>query len=441
MIVKLRSLVAAARSSEFGRNAIWFTGLSAFERIIAVTQTILISRALGITEYGVYGLLFGTIGFIASVAGLQMGLTATVFVAKYRDAEKAKAAAIIAIATRFGLIIAIVVLLVALPFGERLSELLLGSVRYQVPILLGIVFVGSTVMSGVQDGVAQGFEIFGTLAKLKIVTSALTLTLIFPAAKYLGLIGVLCAILSGLFLKYLILEILVRKSRSKHQIPRKGTGVSFIRLVSGFAFPSMAVSLTVGFITWMGMLLLSRQVAGFDGVAIVNTGLQWRGPVLMLAASLGSVAVPAFSRLEGGDDLAGSRKLRQTLILINLIISAALSVAVIVGSGYIMKLYGSEFAQGRLAFCLVVMSTVPTVVANVYMQQLVGAARMWRQVWLQGPYVIVLAASFLILVPRYQAAGYSVSLLIASLIFLSNVLLMDYLERRRNASAKSTVNS
>jgi hypothetical protein len=60
---------------------------------------------------------------------------------------------------------------------------------------------------------------------------------------------------------------------------------------------------------------------------------------------------------------------------------------------------------------------------------------------LQGPYVIVLAASFLILVPRYQAAGYSVSLLIASLIFLSNVLLMDYLERRRNASAKSTVNS
>lgn len=440
MSVKLQSLVSRARSSEFGRNAIWFTGLSAFERVIAVIQTILISRALGITEYGVYGLLFGTIGFIASVAGLQMGLTATVFVAKYRVAEKAKAAAIITIARRFALIIAVFVVLVAAPFSETLSELLLGSARYQVPILLGIVFVGSTILSGVQDGIAQGFEIFGTLAKLKITTSALTLALIYPAAKHFGLIGVLCVILSGLFLKYLILELLVRRSRSDHQIPGSGSGVSFVRLISDFAFPSMAVSLAVGFVTWMGLFLLSKQAAGFDGVAIVNTGLQWRGPVLLLAASLGSVAVPAFSRLEGGSDTAGSRKLRRTLILVNLAVSAAASVLVVAGSGFVMNLYGSGFAQGRLAFCLIVLSTVPTVVANVYMQQLVGAARMWRQLWLQVPYLIVLAGGFLILVPRYDSMGYSVSLLMGSLILLSNVLLMDCLEARRHARAGGKLN-
>lgn len=439
MILKLRSLIALATGSEFGRNAIWFTGLSAFERLIAVIQTILISRALGITEYGVYGLIFGTIGFIASVAGLQMGLTATVFVAKYRVAEKAKAAAIITIARRFGLVIAVAVALVAAPFSENLSEFLLGSARYQLPILLGIVFVGSTVLSGVQDGIAQGFEIFGTLAKLKIATSALTLALIFPAAKHFGLNGVLCVILAGLLLKYLILELLIRRSRSNHQIPSSGSGVSFVRLVSRFAFPSMAVSLAVGFVTWMGLFLLSKQAAGFDGVAIVNTGLQWRGPVLLLAGSLGSVAVPAFSRLEGESDSAGSRKLRRTLILLNLAVSAVASIVVVAGSGFIMSLYGSGFAQGRLAFCLIILSTVPAVVANVYMQQLVGAARMCRQVWLQVPALIVLGAGFLILVPRYHAVGYSISLLIGSLIFLSNVLIMDYLEsRRRHVRTEST---
>lgn len=440
MIVKLRSLVSAAGSSQFGRNAIWFTGLSAFERVLAVIQTVLISRALGITEYGVYGLLFGTIGFIASVAGLQMGLTATVFVAKYRVAEKAKAAAIITIVRRFALIIAILVVLVSAPFSETLSELLLGSAWYQVPILLGIIFVGSTILSGVQDGIAQGFEIFGALAKLKIATSALTLALIFPAAKNFGLNGVLCVILSGLFLKYLILELLVNRSRSNHQIPGSGAGVSFVRLVSDFAFPSMVVSLAVGFVTWMGLFLLSKQAAGFDGVAIVNTGLQWRGPVLLLAASLGSVAVPAFSRLEGGSDTAGSRKLRRTLILLNLAVAAIASIVVVAGSGLIMKLYGSGFAQGRLAFCLIVSSTVPTVVANVYMQQLIGAARMWRQFWLQAPYLIVLAGGFIILVPRYHTMGYSISLLIGSMIFLSNVLLMDHLEARRHARADSVEN-
>ena len=92
--------------SEFGRNAFWFTALSAFDRVIAVVQTVVISRTLGITEYGVYGLLFGTIGLVASIVGMQMGLTATVFVAKFRVSDKAKAAAVISIVGRFGLIVA-----------------------------------------------------------------------------------------------------------------------------------------------------------------------------------------------------------------------------------------------------------------------------------------------------------------------------------------------
>ena len=84
LISRVWARACSFSGSDFGRNAIWFTGLSAFERVFAVTQTVLIARALGITEYGVYGLLFGTIGFVASVVGLQMGLTATVFVARYR---------------------------------------------------------------------------------------------------------------------------------------------------------------------------------------------------------------------------------------------------------------------------------------------------------------------------------------------------------------------
>ena len=118
VIAKLWAQVRSAFRTEFGRNAIWFSGLSAFDRVIAVVQTVVISRALGITEYGVYGLLFGTIGFVASVAGMQMGLTATVFVAKYRIVEKAKAAAVISIVGRFGLVITTIFVAASLPFSS-----------------------------------------------------------------------------------------------------------------------------------------------------------------------------------------------------------------------------------------------------------------------------------------------------------------------------------
>ena len=193
----MQSRVLSATRSEFGRNATWFTALSAFERVIAVVQTVIIARVLGITEYGVYGFLFGTIGFVASVVGLQMGLTATVYVARYRGTEKAKASAVITIVGRFGWAVGAVFVVLAAPFSPALATFFLGSGQYQLPMALGIVFVGATIVSGIQEGVAQGFEIFRSLAKIKIFSSLLTLAAIAPMASYFGLVGVLAAVLGG----------------------------------------------------------------------------------------------------------------------------------------------------------------------------------------------------------------------------------------------------
>src|SRR5688572_10498339 len=101
LIGRVLARIQAASRSSFGRNAAWLTSLTGFERVMAVVQSALVSRAIGITEYGVYMLLFSTIGLVASSVALPMGLVGTVFVSKYRDTEKAKAGAVIAIVTRF----------------------------------------------------------------------------------------------------------------------------------------------------------------------------------------------------------------------------------------------------------------------------------------------------------------------------------------------------
>ena len=54
---RLSAWVQAQFQSEFRRNALWFTGLTGFQRVAAMVQTILIARALGITEYSSYGLM------------------------------------------------------------------------------------------------------------------------------------------------------------------------------------------------------------------------------------------------------------------------------------------------------------------------------------------------------------------------------------------------
>ncbi|MFT3755266.1 MAG: oligosaccharide flippase family protein [Pseudoxanthomonas sp.] len=430
MISNLRSLL----SSDFGSKAGWLISLSAFERGIAVIQTVLIARALGITDYGIYGLLFGTIGFVASVIGLQLGLTATVHVAMYKDKEKEKAAAVISMIRRLGLFLSLGAVAVVLPMAARISEFLFGSPGFELVVSLGIVFVAATIICGIQDGVAQGFEVFGAIAKTKIATTCLSFALVYPAAKWMGIAGILLALLLGLALKYALLWRILLLKRAEYGIPAVGGGVSLKALIGRFALPSMAVSLVTGCATWVGTLQLSRQGQGFDAVAMVNTGLQWRGPVLLLAASLGGVAVPAFSRLVSSGNGAHVAKFRNSLLVLNgggTIFLVGMLVALSVP---ILRAYGPGFDQGAVAFSLVLLSTVPTIIAGVFMQELVGSARMWRQFWIHVPFVVVLMVCFHTLIPRFGANGYAIALLAGGLVFMLSALVADRLWKPATAS-------
>lgn len=433
-----RSLRAKTRSiyaSEFRRNAVWFTLLSGMERGIAVVQTILISRALGIAEYGVYGLLFGTVGFAASVAGLQMGLTATVFISKYRASEKEKAAAVVSIVQRFGWIVGLLFVVCMLPWSRQLADLLLGDSEYQTAITLGAVFVAASIVSGVQDGIAQGFEMFGFLAKLKIATSAMLLVVIFPVAKTYGLTGVLLVLLGGIFMKWLALHAAVRIRRVEEGLPASGSGVSFQRLATEFAVPSMIVSLAAGFVAWIGLYWLSRQISGMESVAVVTAGQQWRGPLLLLSASLGTVAIPRFSRFSVSGQPGQAAGFRAALLKANAVAALASAAALTAASDLILQAYGPGFASGHMAFTLMVWSTVPGILANVYLQELVGAARMWLQLRLYAPSLLLSAGAFLVLIPRFGAVGYASALLLGSVGLLVSVVTGNGHERHKETAA------
>lgn len=411
--------VVRLAASRFARDSFLLTGVTAVERVAALVQTILIARALGIVEYGIYGLLFTSIGFVASVAGLQMGLTATVLVARYREVEKAKAAAVIGNVTRFAFLVAMAFWIVSLPFASELSDWLLRSADYSTAILLGCVFIGASLLSGVQDGIAQGFEDFRNVAISRFVAAAVTLAAMYPAALIAGLNGVIVAILAGVLLKAVILQRVIHRHRLALSIPRRGSGVPFGSMVLGFSLPSMLASMILGGVIWWGSYLLSRLPAGFESVALVNTGLQWRGPVLMLAASLGSVAVPIFSRLAGHDGGLSSQRFKHRMLWLNGVAAVLVSILIIALSDLLLGLYGSEFRGGSMIFAILVATTVPMVLANVYMQELVGAGLMWRQLMLHVPMVLVMGVGFVLLIPRMAGLGYAIATAVASVVFLA----------------------
>jgi O-antigen/teichoic acid export membrane protein len=435
MFYPWRAAIARWKGSRFARDAALLTLVSAAERAAALAQTVIVARVLGIVDYGVYGLLFSSIGFVASVTGLQMGLTATVLVSRYRVGSPERVAAVMGHATRFAWLVGAGLLLVSLPFSAALSTWLLQSPDRAGAVALGCAYVALSLVSGVQDGIVQGFEDFATVARVRLATGLLSLAAIYPAARLGGLSGVLVALLAGLALRYAWLGWAIAGHRRSAGIPRRGSGVRFRDMVLGFSLPSMLATLLLGGALWFGSLLLSRQHQGFESIAVVNTGLQWRGPILMLAASLGSVAIPAFSRHAGRADDASSTALRTALLRANGVIAIVAAATLALVARPLLALYGPGFAGGAGLFAIIVASTVPAVVANVYMQELVGQGRLWRQLWLHLPMSAALVAGFAWSIPRAQGAGYAWTVALSSLLFLACAALASRFARRPSPAA------
>lgn len=421
----LIALIARAKQSLFVRNAFYLTSISGVERVAALVQTILIARALGITEYGIYGLLFSTIGYVSSVMGLQMGSTATVFVARYRRHEKAKAGAVIQYVMRFAWIVALLFLALTLPFVTPLSHWLLKSSGYTLALTLGCLFLAGSLLSGVQDGIVEGFEDFRSVAIARLVGTLLTLAAIYPSAVAYGLNGVVVALLAGVVVKYGILAMVAARHRREQRIPKRGSGVSFLRLVRDFSLPSMLVNLLSGAVMWFGIFWLSRQPAGFAAVAIVNVGLQWRGPVLLLTGAFESVAIPTFSRHAGEGTPANAYGFKRKLYWLAGVIVIGIALVLVALGHPILSLYGDKFRDGWWVFALIAVGTIPRVIAGVHMQDLMGRGRMWHQLVLQLPRLGVTVAAFLALLPAFADVGYALALLAGSCVYMASALWDD----------------
>ena len=395
----------------------WLTLASVLERAAALLQAVLVARALGVTEYGVYGLLVGTIGFAASIAGLQMGLTATVFIARHLTHEKAKATHAIRFANRFAAGVSVVFLLATLPFSERIAAWLLKTPDQSHAVAAACVFTVLSVISGIQDSIIQGFEDFRSVALARLATIAATLLPIYPAGVRFGLVGVLAVLVGGSLLKWLLL---LRRQTVLSRVaglPNRGEGIRTREMLWGFSVPSMLASLLTGFVGWAGTVALSRGTLGFETVAVVTASTQWRSPILLLSASVATVAVPMLSRQHAAGDLRAMRDTQRLLLLWNGGGAALAAVLIVLPARFLLGLYGPEFVGGVSIFALLVASAIPQVISNLYLQQLVAQGRMWLQLWMYLWLVVPTAVGYLAAIPIWGGVGFAMTNLFAWTIF------------------------
>lgn len=410
------SVAAPALLRQLVTSIGWITAGIVGERGIALLQAILIARVLGIEDYGRYGLLFVTVAWISSVAGLQLGLTATIMVARHRDSDPVRARAFIRLSEILTvgtvLIVAAVIWSRPVAFGAAL----LGGASYGGVMALAGIMTVLNVLIGIQDCVLQGYEDFMALAVVRTIGAAAGLVLIVAMGRAGGLGAVMLALALGTAIRFVMVLVVKEFRVRRHKVRLTGRQIWEARdVLWSFSLPSMLASAVTGAVAWYGTVLLTDIEDGFQNVAVVTVANQWRGMLLLATGMLSTVAVPMMTRLGEEGDTAAISQLHTYSIRANFVVSSVAVILLCAASQLILRAYGSDFGQGWLVFSALVASALPYSQTLVYMQYLVSHGWMWTQLWYLSASSLALLFAYIIAVRLAGVLGFAVATLVISM--------------------------
>ncbi len=373
------------------RGAGWLFASSFIERVAALVQTVLIARALGIEDYGRYALIFSTIGLLTPVVGLQLPYAVIYFVSRYQAQDPARAGAIVLLGRRLTLVTTVAAVAVALLLPAPLSRWIFATDGYGWPVILGAVILLAGVQAGLSDTLLQASERFRTLAIARLSSATLSLVaLLVVVFLSPSLTAVMAAVAGAALFRLATVAIPARTIAARlvaHTDFRQALAAS--SAILHFSLPSGLLSMVIGYAMWIGNYYLTRDPHGFRDLAVINTGVQWRSPILMVMASLSSAIVPMLGRYLGADDHAQSARLQRYHILLNVGTALVFSVVAIGASSLILGLYGHDFRGQNFLFSLFLLALVPTAYVTARQQELVAGGRMWMQLVLFVPFAAI----------------------------------------------------
>jgi O-antigen/teichoic acid export membrane protein len=231
------------------------------------------------------------------------------------------------------------------------------------------------------------------------VSSIATFAIVASAAWIgVGLTGIVMAIVVGATIRLLLVLFQALKiSRLLKGGITIRQGLSHVGLLINFCLPTALISLGLGYVMWFGNYTLSQLKGGLGELAVLNTAVQWRSPVLIVSEALATALLPVIGRSLGKGDSMGARHLHLSNLALNVCVALVSCAGIILLAQPILSLYGDDFVKEEQIFILFILPLVLIVYCQATEQKLVAAGRMWLMLWLYLPLFVIIVVGISLL--------------------------------------------
>ncbi len=343
---------------------------------------ILVARIVGIEPFGEFLIVASAILSVSVLVDLGLGLTATKYMAEYREASPEKIGNLlvflVSAVVLSGVIIGSGLFFYATEFAAYLESPQLKRL-IKISSLLPLFLAASSIGSGLIAGLEQ----FKKLATINIIMGIANVLSMCTGALVAGVEGVLWAnlilsILNVILVVYTLAECL------------KGFGVvlrplllkyEFKKIIS-FTLPAFLIGLTYGPATFYCNALLVKTENGLEQMAILGASMQWYAIALFLPASLAAVVLPVSSNLAVSSSKNAYRAMILKAMKSSFLLSMPALIFISIFSTRIMELYGDGFSEGDDVLVITAVSVVFVSMQMSIGNSLSARGKVWGQLGL-----------------------------------------------------------
>ncbi|MCH6234323.1 O-antigen translocase [Cognataquiflexum rubidum] len=322
-----------------------FGGVQVFNIIIALIRSKAIAILLGPTGIGVAGLLTSTTGMISSLTNFGLGTSAVKDIASAHSSENdAQLAKTTTVFKKLVWLTGILGTVLTIVFSPLLSELTFGNKNYTWSFVLIAITVLLGQLTNGQNVILQGTRNLKFLATANMVGSLLSLIITLPLYYFLGMDGIVPALVIMGFVTFLVAQYFGNKLKirkillTKSEVVKEGN--SMLKL--GFVLSLSGIITSI--VAYVVRIYISNT-GGLDDVGFYSAGFQIIGTYVGLVfTAMGTDFFPKLSAIALDENKVNSLVNQQSEITI-LVLGPILLFFILLINWVIILLYSENFLE------------------------------------------------------------------------------------------------
>jgi len=375
----LKQILGRIKSSDIASRlvsgAFWSVGGRVVGSGFLLLAFIGVARIVGVEAYGELSMVRSTIIMFSAFAGAGIGLTASRYIALYRNTNQTKAHEIYLISYYFSIGFGFFISALLFLFAPLIAERSLHAIHLMPEIRLGAVALLFIALNSALGGVLTGLERFKTIAVNISLQGVLQALLIIVGAYYLGINGAIGGLVLGAILLCGLHYRSIQKSIPKKALKSIKISKDTASVLWKFSLPAALSAILVIPVLWWCKTFVVQHV-GFEAIANYDVAEQWSLIILFIPAAIAGMVIAILSNTLAEGTAEQYKKIVNVNIWINATISVLASLVFCLLAVFILRSYGVGFTDVT-TFRILVISTIPNAVAAVLGQVIASKGKMW----------------------------------------------------------------